>query len=73
VGEQIGRGQSVKKVLGGMHAVAEGVITAKAVHLLSQKKKIPMPIVNEVYKIFFEGKNPRKAMADLMGRSLKSE
>ncbi len=73
VGEAIGRGESLKKILSGMHAVAEGIVTAKAVYRLSRAKKIPMPIVEQVYKIVFQHKNPQKAMADLMGRSLKSE
>ena len=73
VGEALGRGQKIKEVLGGMHAVAEGVVTAKAVYHLSREKKIPMPIVTEVYKIIFENKNAAKSMKDLMGRSLKSE
>jgi glycerol-3-phosphate dehydrogenase (NAD(P)+) len=73
VGEALGKGKSVKAVLGSMHMVAEGVVTAKAVYRLSRTRKIPMPIVEQVYKIVFEGKNPRKAMADLMGRTLKAE
>lgn len=73
VGEALGKGKSITSVLGGMPMVAEGVVTAKAVYLLSRKKNISMPIVEQVYKIIFKHKNPRKAMADLMGRSLKSE
>ncbi len=73
VGEAIGKGKSIKSILSGMHAVAEGVVTAKAVYRLSLKKKIPMPIVTEVYKILFLRKGPRKAMLDLMGRRLNAE
>jgi glycerol-3-phosphate dehydrogenase (NAD(P)+) len=73
VGEALGRGQKVKDVLGGMDAVAEGVVTVRGVYRLAQKKKIDMPIVTEVYKIIFENKSPANAMKDLMGRSLKSE
>lgn len=73
VGEALGRGEKIKNVLGGMNAVAEGVITAKAVYHLAKKRKIDMPIVNEVYKIVFEDKPAKRAMKDLMGRSLKSE
>ncbi len=73
VGEALGRGQKIKDILGSMQAVAEGVVTARAVHHLAQKKKIPMPIVTEVYKIIFENKSPHRAMKDLMSRSLKSE
>lgn len=73
VGEALGRGEKIKDVLGGMHAVAEGVMTAKAVYHLSRQMKIPLPIVTEVYKIIFENKAAPLAMKDLMGRSLKSE
>ena len=73
VGEALGQGRKIKDVLGGMNAVAEGVVTAKAVYHLARKKKITIPIVTEVYKIIFENKPASKAMKDLMGRSLKSE
>ncbi len=73
VGEQLGKGKSITAILKGMPQVAEGVITAKAAYRLSRARKIPMPIVEQVYKIVFEGKNPRKAMGDLMGRSVKTE
>ena len=73
VGEALGRGRKIKDILGHMNAVAEGVVTAKAVYHLSRKRKIPMPIVTEVFKIIFENKSADRAMKDLMGRSLKSE
>ena len=73
VGEALGRGEKIKDILGGMDAVAEGVVTVRAVYRLAQKKKMDMPIVTQVYKIIFENKSPANAMKDLMGRSLKSE
>ena len=73
VGEALGRGQKIKNILGGMHAVAEGVVTARAVYHLAQKKKINININTEVYKIIFENKPAKNAMKDLMSRSLKSE
>jgi glycerol-3-phosphate dehydrogenase (NAD(P)+) len=73
VGEALGRGEKIKDILGGMDAVAEGVVTVRAVYRLAQKKKMDMPIVTQVYKIIFENKSAAHAMKDLMGRSLKSE
>jgi len=32
-----------------------------------------MPIVEQVYHILYEGKDPRQATKDLMGRALKGE
>jgi len=73
VGEALGQGRKIKDVLRSMSAVAEGVVTARAVYHLALKKKIAMPIVTEVYRIIFENKSAKRAMKDLMGRSLKSE
>jgi glycerol-3-phosphate dehydrogenase (NAD(P)+) len=73
VGEALGRGRKIKDILGHMNAIAEGVVTSKAVYYLAKRKKIAMPIVTEVYKIIFKNKPASRAMKDLMGRSLKSE
>lgn len=73
VGEQLGKGKNIRQITANMAMVAEGVITAKAVHQLSQKYKIPMPISTEVYNILYRGKKPQKAVADLMRRKLKVE
>ena len=53
--------------------VVEGIKTAKAVHHLSEKHGIEMPISEEVYKVVFEGYNVKDCVSYLMGRSLKPE
>ncbi len=73
VGEALGKGKNIKKILGDMSMVAEGVITSKAVYNLSRKLKISMPITEQVYQIIFKGKNVSKAMQELMTRPPKSE
>jgi glycerol-3-phosphate dehydrogenase (NAD(P)+) len=73
VGELLGKGKTIQQILKNMKMVAEGVDTAKAVYLLSQRHKIPMPITEEVYKILYQNKNPQKAVTDLMNRKVKSE
>ena len=73
VGEALGKGKSIKTILSKMHMVAEGVETSKAVYRLGKQTKIPMPIVEQVYKIIFESKKPRLALNDLMDRQLKAE
>ena len=73
VGEALGKGKKIDKILGDMSMVAEGVVTSKAVYNLSRKLKISMPITEQVYKIIFKGKNVSKAMQELMTRQPKSE
>ena len=73
VGEQIGRGKSLKEVLDGMVMVAEGVKTTKAAVALSRRAGVELPIVEQVYRVLFYGKDPRKAIRDLMVRKAKKE
>ena len=73
VGEQIGKGKKLKDVLKKMQMVAEGVETCRSVYQLSQKHKIETPIVNAVYEILFEDRDPIKATYELMTRDMKAE
>ncbi|MBS1538657.1 MAG: NAD(P)-dependent glycerol-3-phosphate dehydrogenase [Bacteroidetes bacterium] len=73
VGEQIGSGISLAEILSGTQTVAEGVSTSESVYELSRKHGVEMPIVEQVYRILFEGKSPRKAINDLMIRRAKPE
>jgi glycerol-3-phosphate dehydrogenase (NAD(P)+) len=73
VGEEIGKGRKVADVLAEMVMVAEGVATSQSVHELSGKHGIEMPIVSEVYRVLFEGKDPHRATEDLMTRDAKGE
>lgn len=73
VGEKIGEGKSLKQVLKQMTMVAEGVETCRSVYQLARENKVTTPIVNEVYQVLFEEKDPIKATYDLMTRDMKSE
>jgi glycerol-3-phosphate dehydrogenase (NAD(P)+) len=73
VGERIGRGESLEQVLAGMENVAEGVSTTRSVHALARELGIEMPITAELYRLLFEGKDPRSAVSDLMVRLPKVE
>ncbi|HZJ86991.1 MAG TPA: NAD(P)H-dependent glycerol-3-phosphate dehydrogenase [Erysipelothrix sp.] len=51
----------------------EGVAAAKIVHDVALEKGISMPITEEVYKVFYEDKDPATAIKNLMNRDLKHE
>jgi glycerol-3-phosphate dehydrogenase (NAD(P)+) len=72
-GERVGRGERPADVLSGMAMTAEGVYTARSVHERAQRMGIEMPITAEVYRVLYEGKDPRTAVNDLMLRSPKKE
>ncbi len=73
VGEALGRGVSLSDILGEMNMVAEGVETTRSAVALSKKYKVPMPIVQEVYHVLFDGKPPRQAVTDLMAQAYGTE
>lgn len=73
VGERIGQGERPADVLSGMVMVAEGVYTARSVHERAVRLGVDMPITAEVYRVLYEGKDPRTAVNDLMLRSPKGE
>ncbi len=73
VGVRLGKGEQLETILSGMHAVAEGVRTAKAASGLARRHGVDMPIVQEINAVLFDGKSCRKAVTDLMEREAKPE
>lgn len=73
VGEQIGKGRTLKEISKHMQMIAEGVPTAKSAYTLSLKYKVQMPITREVYMLLYRNKSPRQAVVDLMSRQSKEE
>jgi len=73
LGVRLGKGEKLDDIIKGTKTVAEGVRTAKAARDLAQKYNIAMPIVEEVYQLLYEGKDPKLAVKDLMNRELKGE
>lgn len=73
VGEQIGKGKSLRQIKAHMQMVAEGVPTTKSAYALSLKYKVDMPITREVYFVLYKNKSPLKAVKDLMRRKGREE
>ncbi|MEK6684322.1 MAG: NAD(P)H-dependent glycerol-3-phosphate dehydrogenase [Nitrospirota bacterium] len=66
VGYQIGLGVKLADILKEMKMVAEGVQTTRAAYHLARKHGVRMPIVQEIYSVLFEDKDPHQAVTDLM-------
>ena len=73
LGMDIGQGKRLDDVLAGRETVAEGVYTTESAHALASREGIDMPIVAAVYRILFEGNDPRRAIGELMTRELRAE
>jgi glycerol-3-phosphate dehydrogenase (NAD(P)+) len=73
VGLRLAAGLRLGDILAGMSMVAEGVSTTRSVYEQSRQLDISMPITEEVYRVLYEGKDPRAAVTDLMLRAPKGE
>jgi len=73
VGQRLGQGESLKDILAGTHAVAEGIHTSRAAAGLAERYRIEMPIVTQVCRVLFDGHSPRAAVGELMERAAKDE
>ena len=73
VGERLGRGERIAEILASMQMVAEGVWNSKVVHEIAARLGVDMPICEIVYRACYEGYDAKDAVADMMGRGLKSE
>lgn len=73
VGEQIGKGRTLKEILSEMKMVAEGVTTTESARDLAARHHIEMPIIEATYDVLFNGKDPRTATMQLMTRDPKNE
>jgi glycerol-3-phosphate dehydrogenase (NAD(P)+) len=73
VGFRLGAGEKLADILAGRRDVVEGIRNARSVHGLAQRYQVEMPMAREVYRVLYEGKEPRQGMADLLSRPLKDE
>jgi glycerol-3-phosphate dehydrogenase (NAD(P)+) len=73
VGERIARGERLDQITGGSKMVAEGVRTSRSAHELALRHEVDMPITHQVFRVLFEGADPRAAVTALMTRQAKPE
>ena len=73
LGERLGRGERLADILAVSLTVAEGYPTARSAWQLARKHQVTTPIIDEVYRLLYEGKNVAKALQDLVGRESKAE
>jgi glycerol-3-phosphate dehydrogenase (NAD(P)+) len=73
VGQELGKGRSLKEITAGMHEIAEGVKTTLAVKRLAVRLGVEMPITNEVHAVLYEKRSARDGANELMARPLKDE
>lgn len=69
----VGEDNGLENYTKNYNKTVEGVFAAKVVHDVAVENGIEMPITQQVYEVFYQGKSPDLAIKDLMGRELKHE
>ncbi len=67
VGMELAGGRPLAEITDTMREVAEGVATTRAARDVARRLGVEMPIAELIYQVLFEGLDPRRAAADLMG------
>jgi len=72
-GELLARGTSAHQLIQEGNMTVEGYRSAKSFHNICRERGIDAPILEQIYRLLYEGQNLSSALAALMGRDLKPE
>ena len=72
-GLDLAQGAAVEAARRAIGQVVEGYYAAKAVYRVAGRLRVEMPIVEQIYRVIYEGVAPRDAVAALMRRPLTPE
>jgi glycerol-3-phosphate dehydrogenase (NAD(P)+) len=73
VGEQLGRGQTLKQITSSTQMIAEGISSTKSAFECARRLNVETPIIDQVYALLYQGKAPAQAMQELLERDQKAE
>lgn len=72
-GYLLGKGYTLEAAINEVNQTVEGVNSVKAALGLARKNNVVMPIVEELNKVLFDGKDAREALFDLLKRDKSIE
>ena len=69
----VGQGMTGAQAVEQVGMTVEGIGSTLAAYQMAKKLGVEMPIVTQMYQVLFQGKDPREAVQELMGRPGRSE
>jgi glycerol-3-phosphate dehydrogenase (NAD(P)+) len=73
MGVELTKGRTAEEIASTMDGVAEGVNTTRVAWELAHGLGLEMPITEKIYRVLFEGLNPREAAQELMSAQVDHE
>ncbi len=72
-GLAVGKGASIDEAIASIGQTVEGYRAAKALALMARSQGLILPIMNQVYRVLYEGLSPVDAVNELESRAQKPE
>lgn len=72
-GKKIGQGKTIEEIYAEEPQTIEGFRVIEALHELSMKKGLYLPIINTAYEVIFEKKLMKEAISNILSQELKEE
>jgi glycerol-3-phosphate dehydrogenase (NAD(P)+) len=72
-GIELAAGKKLAEITGETQMVAEGIRNSAAIARLAARHGVEMPITEQMVAVIYQGKEPRRAVDELMTRGLKAE
>lgn len=72
-GMALGQGKTVEQAMNEIGQAVEGYRNTKEVFELAKRYEVEMPIVEQVFQVLYEKKDPQQAAQDLLARARTSE
>jgi glycerol-3-phosphate dehydrogenase (NAD(P)+) len=73
VGKRLGQGEQLSQIRASMKTVAEGIPTTRSAWECARRLDIATPIIDAVYAVLYERKEPTVALEELLRRDQKPE
>lgn len=72
-GQDVGEGKSPKEIIESQKTVVEGYRATECLFRFCQSNGVEAPILNQIFEVLYQGREPKVAMHALMTRDLKAE
>lgn len=73
VGKLLGQGMALPEIVASTRMVAEGVPNTESLWHSAREAGVRTPLMDEVYEVLYLGKQPRRALRELLGRDPRPE
>ena len=72
-GMLLAAGKTLEQAQAEIGQVVEGVLAARAVHMVAERHRVELPICEQIYRVLYEGVSVQHALTALLARPIRAE